>query len=150
MLSRPQGKFLYDLKDMSYSASNDGLAEWMLSVILLTGPFISLAQSVVTKLILKKSRKVACIHYNWSDNWMCYLCHDVISSIVLLLYFSNRFLLVSAQRGCPLIIFKSYLSRFYISLNHLVSRLASLVGGISSREKTVDLPARKMYSGCIG
>ena len=57
-MSRPQGKFLYDLKDMSYSASNDGLAEWMLSVILLTGPFISLAQSVVTKLILKKAEKL--------------------------------------------------------------------------------------------
>jgi len=58
LLSYPLGEYLYTHNGMSYSASNDGFFEGVLSLLLLTGLFMGFGEWVVINTKIKKS-------HNW-------------------------------------------------------------------------------------
>jgi len=55
LLAAPLGKLLYKNNDMSYSASNDGFFEGILSAILLVGLFLGFGQWIVINTKIKKA-----------------------------------------------------------------------------------------------
>ena len=58
LLSYPLGEYLYTHNGMSYSASNDGFFEGVLSLLLLTGLFMGFGEWVVINTKIKKA-------HNW-------------------------------------------------------------------------------------
>jgi hypothetical protein len=55
LLSRPLGEFLYNHNGMSYSVSNDGLLEEVLSLLLLVGLFMGFGQWIVINTRIKQT-----------------------------------------------------------------------------------------------